>query len=191
MTSQSVPKKQQSRYSDEELGIIKNTFEENENLAKALRKYFIQFELSKEDNSLLDNFIRSKKNVQSVLRKTFLPTIDGNAPIHQVFDLWMTIGIKEKSPEQAYPLLLSRAMVIKYLDSRLTELEGGKKTKTSIAKLLITKNKSQLEAYVNITTRNIIIEHTEMQIAQLLILAGSKEETLEQVKERLLKNSTK
>lgn len=187
-------KKQLMRFTDEELSLIKNTFADNDGLLKALRKHFLQLELNNEDKSLLKNFITSKKDVIAVIRKQFLPTIDGEAPLHQVIDLWMTVAIKEKTPEQAYPLLVSRAKLIDFLDQRLLELEGKKILDSKLVSLKAlgwNQNKIPINAYCDLMARNIAIEHTELQLSQFLVLGGLKEETVEQTKERLFKNSTK
>ncbi len=106
---------QEMRISDSDLSILKNTFAENDELLK-------------------------------VLRKIFLPEISASSPIGQNIDLWMTLKIEDMSPEQAM---------------------------------------------VKILARNTLIQHLEQCLSQIKILAGQKEETVEQTKANLLKNSNK
>lgn len=106
---------QEMRISDVELELIKNTYSENDDLLK-------------------------------LLRKIFLPELDVNAPIGQNLDLWMTMKIEDLSPE---------------------------------------------DALINLKARNTLIQHVEMCLGQLKILAGQKKETVEETKERLKKNSAK
>lgn len=47
------------------------------------------------------------------------------------------------------------------------------------------------QALVNLKARNYVISHLEMCLNQLKHLAGLKSETVEETKERLMKNSTK
>lgn len=47
------------------------------------------------------------------------------------------------------------------------------------------------EAIINLKARNILINHIEQQLLQLYLLAGMKEETVEETKKRLSKNSSK
>lgn len=47
------------------------------------------------------------------------------------------------------------------------------------------------DALINLKARNFIINHIEGCLNQLKFLAGLKSETVEQTKERLMKNSTK
>ena len=106
---------QQMRITDNELSLLKNTFADNEELLR-------------------------------VLRKIFLPELDANTPIGQNLDLWMTVKIDELSPE---------------------------------------------DAIINLKARNTVIQHLEMCLMQIKMLAGVKEETVEQTKDRLKKDSNK
>lgn len=103
------------RISDIELSLIKNTFADNDQLLK-------------------------------IMRKVFLPEITGDTPIGQSIDLWMTVKVEDMSPE---------------------------------------------EAIMNLKARNTVIQHLEMCLMQLKVLAGQKDETIEQTKERLKKDSSK
>lgn len=47
------------------------------------------------------------------------------------------------------------------------------------------------QAIINIKARNTVIQHVEGCLMQLYLLAGQKEETVEDTKKRLAKNSTK
>lgn len=176
-------KKQTNRFTDIELSVIKNTFAEKEELLKAIRKFMLQLPMSKADKEMLAT-IQDKKDVLAVIRKAFLPEVDGDAPINQVVDLWMTIDMKDKPMEMIDKLIVSRDMLIKYLDQQLKLLEGKKVTKpTELADMID-------GTYVGITTRNTIMGHTEMQLQMFSILAAQGE-TLEQVKERMNKDSAR
>jgi len=47
------------------------------------------------------------------------------------------------------------------------------------------------QALINIKARNTVIQHLEMSLMQIKVLAGLKEETVEKTKENLKKNSAK
>jgi hypothetical protein len=106
---------QEMRITDEELRLIKNTFAENDDLLK-------------------------------LLRKVFLPELNAKAPLGQQIDLYMTIPVDNMTMEQAL---------------------------------------------VNLKARNTLINHVEMQLLMLKSLAGLKEETVSETKERLKKDSSK
>jgi hypothetical protein len=182
-------KKQTMRYSDEELRIIKSAFAENDDLLRIIRKVFLQIPLDAVEMSVL---VSLQKEVLGILRKTILPTIEPNAPLHQVIDLWMTIDLKDKSPSEAKILFESRKKLIDYLDQQLEILEGKRKRTTiKFAGLEDITEKTTDEMFIDMMVRNTIITHMEMQLDMLSRLAGLKEETPDQTMERLKKDSTK
>lgn len=174
---------QKMRYTPEELGIIKNTFAEDESVLIALRKKMLDFPLSEVEQNLV-NF---NENTQKVINKTFNPQIDPEAPIHQVIDLWMTVDFKEKTPEQARILFKARDLVLKYIQERL----DGKKPKISFKSLNYSDKNDDETNLVKQTARNTILGHVEQQLNQLQFLAGQKDETVEELMERLNKDSAK
>lgn len=185
-----MDKTKQMRFSDSELSLIKNTFSDNEPILKAIRKVFLQIPLSESEEKIIKE-VSSNKNLVALLRKTFLPEIDGDAPLHQVIDLWMTLEIKDKDVDTVYHSAIARQKLITYLDETMETL-AGKKVKDKIDFNSLTDiSKDPLSVYVNLIVRNTILAHTEMQLNQLSVLAGTKEETVEETKERLFKNSAK
>lgn len=54
-----------------------------------------------------------------------------------------------------------------------------------------TEGQTPDEIALNLKARNTLIAHLEMQLGQLRILAGMKNESVEQTQERLQKNSNK
>jgi hypothetical protein len=181
--------KKQMRYSDAELSVIKNTFAENEDVLKAIRKHFLQIKLSKAEEAILQGF---SKDVFAVLRKSFLPEIDGDAPIHQVVDLLITVDIKEKTPDQLYLAFNARNVLMAYLDERLKEMEGGKSANVfKFADLSVIEGKDEEKLWIDMNVRNTLVVHVEQQLSQLQILAGDKNESPEATKEKLLKDSSK
>jgi hypothetical protein len=53
------------------------------------------------------------------------------------------------------------------------------------------ENLSPEQALINLKARNSLIQHVEMQLQMLSILAGQKDESVEQTKARLKKDSSK
>ncbi len=189
-------KKQTMRFNDAELSIIKNTFVENEELMKAMRKVFLQMPLTIFDTSILTGAFKGKKELIALMNKTFNPVLDPDAPFHQLIDLWMSVDVKDKSISDLMPIFKGRELLIDILAQQLTALESianGKdvKFKIKLSDLTNIKGKETEEIYSNIIARNTLINHVETQLTQILLLAGQKEETVEQTKTRLIKNSAK
>lgn len=185
-----MDKQRQMRFSDAELAIIKNTFADNEPLLKALRKVFLQMNLSSSEERMIEG-ISKNKDVQRVIKKVFLPSLDGDAPINQIVDLWLTLDIKGKDVDVVYHDALARQKLIQYLDEQLSRLKTKRLDGIKFESLIDVEGKDPLSVYINLIVRNTILGHTEAQLQQLSVLAGLKAETVEETKERLLKNSAK
>lgn len=100
----------QMRYSDSELALIRNTFKDNPDLLK-------------------------------LIRKAFLPELSPDAPIGQNFDLWMTLKIDDMSPEQALINLKARNSLINHLEVCLLELKVLAETTNLTPEEAVTKLK--------------------------------------------------
>lgn len=178
------------RFSDTEVRLLKNTFAERDDMLIALRKHFLQKEITENEAAMMKSSFTPE--VLGVIRKVFLPTIDGNLPLNQEIDLMLTLQVTDKTPEEAYPHIAAREEVIDYLDNRLLALEGddteGRKTFDGFLNPL---SEDFLPKYIGLLTRNTIFTHVEQQLTQINILAGQKEETEEEKAERVKKDSFK
>jgi hypothetical protein len=187
-----MAQKKPMRYTDNELLLIKGSFAENDKIVVALRKFFLQIPLSEADDIEVMK-IKNSPEAMTIIEKTFLPELDGNAPLNQVIDLWMTLRIDDKFPEIAYPHILSRKLLINYFKQQIKLLKDKKIEDIDIIKFddLLPENEMATESYVNLLTRNTIITHTEQQLYQLNTLAGLKTETPEETIKRLQADSSK
>lgn len=192
MSQQPVEKKPQTRvYADGEMITIRNTFRNAENVIRAIRKTILQMPLEATDQSIIEN-LKLNTPALKVLRKALLPTLNPNAPAHQLIDLWMTVEIKDKNPDEAMPHLFARATLIDYLDQQLSILEGSKvKQILKLENMIPNFTKSADENYSNLVARNSAISHVEMQLNVLKVLAEQDDKTLDQLAEDYKKNSTK
>lgn len=181
--------KPKMRYTDAEMQLIKQLFADNDDLLTVIRKFILQMPMTKADEKLLETL--KKDSITNLLRKVILPTLDPDAPRHQMVDLWMTIKLEDKTPELAYPHLQSRELLINYLDQQLSVLEGKKQIAEIRLDNLVTITEDSHETFINLMARNTIIGHIELQLSSLLILAGYKEESVEQTQRRLQQNSAK
>lgn len=184
------------RFNDSEVSLIKNTFAENDDLLFAIRKVFLQMELSSIDMAIIVATFKDKPANIALMWKTFLPTLDEKAPIHQLIDLWMTIEVKDRATENMMPVFKARELLIKLLDQQLHTLENvskglQNKPLIDIAELVTLGNKTDDEFFVGLTARNTLINHVETQLTQLSLIAGLKTETPDETINRLAKDSSK
>lgn len=179
------------RYTDKEFALIKSTFADNEPLLKLLRKVFLQFKLTKEDINAL-GVISNSADLLMLLKKTYAPEIEEDAPLGQVMDLWLSVDQKQESPYDAVLALKVRKQLKELLAIGLARLEKPKeKPSASVVDFEPDFTKDEEELYIEFVARNALITHTEFQLTQLLILAGTKEDSVEETKKKLLQNSNK
>ena len=186
------PKKPQTmRYSDDELRMIKANFAENESLLLLMRKAMFQFPMTVEERELLANQFSSEE-INKLMRKTFLPEIQEYIPLGQSIDLWMTVEMRDKDPQRVMVDLLVRKELITRLEVGLECLKGVTPLEFNPV-ITYTPNLTgdHLDEFAKINSRNTYITHVEQQLVQLKLLAGLKEETVEESKERLKKDSAK
>ena len=179
-------KKQFMRYTEEELNLIKKTFCDNDELLKIVRKVMLQMPLSTlEEKIRKDTF---NPEMMAVMRKSFLPELDGEAPLNQVVDLWLTVQLADKLPEQALPIIQARKIVIDYIGQQLAVLSGASEDICFIRLKELVSLGNAFDVYTNLLARNTIIQHVENQLAmELKVLSQRKEgET-----EKIAKDSTK
>lgn len=180
------------RYTDDELALINNAFGGRIDVLLLVRKFLLQGELSALEKAGL-KFL-SEPKMLGVLRKTYLPEIDFTAPVTQLFDMWMAVPTKipDIDEMQAHSAMQSMDIITTYLDQRLNSLAGKESKKNiQLVDLCYSKDKEAEQAQIELGARNTIISHVDGNTAQLYILAGQKKETPEEIKNRLLKDSSK
>lgn len=173
------------RYSEEELQLIKDTFADNWTLLNALRKMFLQMELTAVDLSAIQTNVRGRPEVMKLVHKHFLPELSDDVPFALQSDFLLVGQIKELAPASALLHLKALKLTADYIRQQL----GGKKgiRFSDLAEL----NLEDDIVYINMLARNTILNHIESKLNELKILAGKKEETPEETIKKLRKDSAK
>lgn len=182
-------KKQQMRISDVELEILKSTFADRDELLKTIRNLFFGLALNEDEKKQIrDTF--SGEQIRHIMRKQFLPEIQKDIPIGQCIDLWMTIDLKDKLPEQVRYIIISRKKLIDMIEWSLKLLENPEGLKVDL-------NQWQQEEEIpeligtSLIARNTFTSHVDQQLLVIKTLSGLKTETVEETKARLMKDSSK
>jgi hypothetical protein len=186
-------KKQTMRFNDEELELIKHIFAENDDLLKAIRKVFYQIPINALDRALLQTNVKLGP-LQKVLQKMFSPTIDMDMPFGQQMDFWLLSQIKDKFISEGAVHLKSIKIAIDYLDQQLKVLQDPKLIQVEgiqLKDLEDITDKTDSNMYAEMMARNTIINQVEGGLNQLIILAGRKNETVEETLKRLGQDSNK
>jgi hypothetical protein len=82
-----------------------------------------QMRILPEEIALIRHVFKGNEPLLKLLRKIFLPELDPQAPFGQMIDLWMTIPVKEMTPEQAHINILARSQLIMHVDQQLIQLK--------------------------------------------------------------------
>lgn len=185
---------QKMRYNDTELGLFKALFAGDDRLLFIIRKVMFQFDLTEEEQNVLRSAMNETTN--ALFYKTFLPTLDPTAPLFQVVDL--VIGLRDEmktnGPDEAWPFIKAKEMEINYILQQLKALTNPEEKPEIIFSELSELGgiKTQREAiFIRVTARNYLVSFIDSVCNQMRFLAGIKEESVEETKERLAKNSNK
>lgn len=181
-------KDQKMRYSNAELSLIKNTFAGDDTYLYAVRKHMLGVVMEDEEQKVIKQMTPSLK---VLLRKVFMPSIDGDSPLFQVVDMAMGLStdFKGRSVEEGRVFIEIKKVQMDYIKGRLDAIEeghnGGDLT------LLIMSDLSSENAYVNINARNYLLSYIDSFCNELRNLAGMKDETVEETMQKIVKNSSK
>ena len=175
---------QEMRFSNKELELLKNTFAENNDILKSVRKIMLQLPIAEDKEIVLRNVMTT--DVMAIIRKIFMPELDGDAPLHQVSSIWFKTAndIRNNQKDVEYEIKITRNL-IKYIKQQLDVLENGSLGIIRLKDLEVFKDKTELLIW------NDIIHFVEGQINQIKVLAGQKGETPEETIARLKKDSSK
>jgi len=180
-------KEQKMRVSDVEIALLNGLFADNEALLIAIRNLFLGISTD-EENKFVEDAFAGKKEALALMRKMFLPELAPEIPIGQTIDLWRTVDIKDKDDHEFLGQMIATNTLIEHLETSLKLLVD-----TGIKGVDLTINPKKIDKYTKpeILARNNFISHIEGVLMQMKVLAGMKNETPEQIKERIAKNSTK
>jgi hypothetical protein len=189
-----INQNQKLRFTDEEMGLIKSLFSDDYNLIYLIRKVMFQFELTDKEREELK--LTMTAPVAALIKKMFLPDLDPDAPLFQMAHINLSLGgdIKNTSVEGAWPMMRAKKIEIDYMSQQLDILVGN-----STKQKIMLKDMEQLEApgsqaetvYANVIAWNYLLAFIDSCLQQFKILAGTKQETVEETQKRLARNSAK
>lgn len=176
-----------NRFTDSELALIKSIFADNEPILMALRKFLYGGTLNETESVWVKGL--SPEGI-AVIKKIVLPQLELDSPLFGAVDLWANINTKEQSLQKSYEEMLARKIVEDYLEKQIELLSGKKVKNINLFSLHKMEDKNPEDAVIDLAARNTIISHIDIQLYQAKVLAGHKEESVEETQQRLQKNST-
>ncbi len=158
-----------TRFTTEELSLISNTFFENDDVLKAVRKFFLQAELEPQEQNIIDGL--SQQTI-ALLRKQLLPEINADSPFYQNRDMWTSIKTDEKLAEDVYLDMKAQDIAIRYLEEQFDRLIGNFDDNTiRLKELVFNSKKDPDEAFADLKARNTLLLHIDAYIDELRVIA--------------------
>jgi hypothetical protein len=82
-----------------------------------------QMRYTEEEINIMRATFHGNEKLVKLLRKVFLPTLDPEAPLGQMVDLWMTLPVTHETPaEDVKVAVIARNQIIAHVEGRLMEL---------------------------------------------------------------------
>lgn len=175
---------QQSRLSDQDKGLIRNTFYEREDLLLLVRNLFFGFELTEGERFIIQSSFSTPES-RKVMRKVFLPELGKDIPIGQSVDLWMTIKV-ESDAKKDKDTIKGRTDFLVMQETALALLENPNGKKVDLTMTI-----EDTKTATDIIARNTFISHVETQLLALRALANEKVESNEEQLAKKLRDSSK
>jgi hypothetical protein len=197
-------------FNNDELQLIKNVFADNEELLYAVRSVFLQFPLSDAQKEMIKTQVTPP--VINALRKRILPEISDEFPLTQLPSLLTTLTeqLKVKDVQEMAPQFEAKMLQIKYLEQQFAVLAGedveekirlielGSLEEMTNDGLMAGEpvnphmgSKSPYRAFVHSTAYLFLLGYIDPMLNFIRTIAGQKGETLEQLTERLRRDSSK
>ena len=174
-----------------ELSLLKNTFAENDELLYAIRNVLLQFQLSDGQRATLS--VGLTPELIAVLKKRIIPDIGPSFPIGQLPSILTTLteNLKVLSPDEMSVYFAAKQLEIDYINQQFKELETGEKGTIQLSDMGKLEGKSSEEQFIDMTAYLFLLGYIDPMLAMIRNLAGTKEETPEQQKKQLTRDSSK
>jgi len=175
------------RLTREDKDIIRGAFRDEWVTLTIIRDLFFGFKLSEWEKSVVTSM---KPEVKRVLRKVIIPSLSRENPIgsSNSSDLWSSVNILEATPEQQKQRLAARYILLQMLEQAFGLLDEPSKEPVDFSVDFSVDKQTPID---RIIARNTFINYIEQQLVLLNVLAYSKQETPEEKKERIKKDSAK
>ncbi len=182
--------KQDSRWSDVQLTTLKGALSDNETAITAIRKVFLEDELTENEKAALKLAVQDNEAMQHVLRRHYCPQLVVDAPIGQVQDRLCVIATEDLSPDMVTLQAAATEKAEACMEAHLEEMFTGKPG-MSFKTLYKLDLDDPVSTHIGLMARNKYIIDAEKLTHHLQLLAGKKDESPEETMARLRKDSAK
>ncbi len=176
--------------SENEKGLIRAMFSDNEVLQRGLRQHFFQLPLSSDEETA----VRGLSDDQiEILRREMLPSIADNRPVGMSSDVWTGLSASD-GVDATYPRILVRENLITYFEQRFRALKTGVNQDGDLLMSTMVQRpfvgKERLDLYVDICTYLTIMATTELHLNTLWMLGNQDIKTDDEIMQSLQKDSS-
>lgn len=185
---------QKTRFSDQELKLLKSTFFEGYGLLKAFRNFMLQIE--SEDEEIAIRKVISNELVV-ILKKFFLPALFPDCPLGLQMTSWggVAVGNAGSKTEEMFPHIMAKEIQIKYTEQQFNVLlnkANKKKDHLMLKDLVEFKDSNKVDMHIELMAYHNIIDLIDKNCMQVYISVNQEtDETPEQTAKRMLANSSK
>jgi hypothetical protein len=186
-------------FSDDEINLIKHTFADNDTLLYTVRKVLLQFPLTEVERGLIRMSITEP--VWRVIKKRILPEISDEFPLGQLPSLLTTLTeqIRAKDVVDMAPLFAAKKLELDYLTQQfavLKDIDAEVSQPIRLAELGTIRTEHGLAGeaqtnYINMHAYLFLLGYIDPMLLAIKAIAGEKKETVEQAKQRMLRDSSK
>jgi len=184
-------KDQQLMFNKEELSLLKNTFADNDVLLYTIRKVLLQFPLTEVEKGLIKQTVNDA--VYNVLKKRILPDISPMFPIGQLPSILNTLNdqLKVNNAREMDDHFRAKKLEIDYLKQQFAVLKDFDAPQPlKLAEMGVLTDDYETN-FVNISAYLFILGYVDPQLNFIRSLAGAKDESPEDQKKRLTRDSSK
>lgn len=185
----SETKKRPLSSNEAEIAFIKSTFAENEYLLKAIRALFLGFRITDGDAKLIKS-VFANPAAKTALRRKMYPESSATDEIGETADFWFgtETEIIGKDPETIRQVIVSKQLTLEHFDRAFALLDDPSGEKVDLTFDVACDSD---KFGIKLLARNKYVRSVETALMIMKVIAGTKDETPEQAKQRLLKDSTK
>lgn len=178
-------------FNDVELSLIKNTFGDNDVLLYTVRKVLLQFPLTDVERGLLKTTMTPE--LIAVLKKRINPDIAPEFPLGQLPSLLTTLtdSLKAMTPDEMHVHFEAKQLQLDYFAQQFAVLAGAVEEPIKLADLAVLKGKDDVTRHIHLSAYLFILGYVDPMMSMIKSMAGTKEETADEQKARMTRNSSK
>ena len=187
-----MPEKDQTFiFTKQELSLLKDVFADNDTLLYTIRKVLFQFPMTELEKGYIKEYISPE--VIEILKKKLMPELGNEYPIGQLSHILMTLQkpFSVKQDEDMEWQFDAKVLERDYIKQQFALLEDMNAPQDIKLADMASLTGTPKERFVNTTAYIFLIGYIDPAMYDIKILAGAKEETQEEMENRITRDSAK